>query len=452
MLSRHTLHSLLQAVAKPANHERLRLNQARWQQLPAALKVPQQAMGRRLVACGATHGLMERCNFACTSCYLTEVANTVPPLPFAKVKQQLDALRRALGPAGKTQITSGEVTLLPRQELGRIIAYARDIGLIPMVMTHGERFLEERDYLIDLVRNYGLTNVGIHIDTTQRGRKGLAAAPDEAGLHPTRDRFADLLREVRSTTGRTLHAAHTVTVTRDNIHDISSVVRWVLGNADAFRILSLQPSAQVGRTIDEAPEGITLGEVWEQVCDGIAIPLERDAIRFGHRECTIICPMIVVTFAGRRQIVESVRRGNAWDKRVAGRIMEVFGGIVIDDTSPLERLVRIASLLLRNPQFAIEAPIYALYRLWGLRRWLLSACANLRTLRLSAFAIVVHKFMSEDEIDTPLGRERLQACAFKVPVDGEMVSMCEVNATDLRRSLNDEARGASEPLRLIRAG
>ena len=36
--------------------------------------------------------------------------------------------------------------------------------------------------------------------------------------------------------------------------------------------------------------------------------------------------------------------------------------------------------------------------------------------------------MSPDELDTDLGKERLQACVFKLPVDGEMVSMCEMNA------------------------
>ena len=50
--------------------------------------------------------------------------------------------------------------------------------------------------------------------------------------------------------------------------------------------------------------------------------------------------------------------------------------------------------------------------------------------------LVVHRFMSADELETPLGRERLQACVFKLPVNGRMVSMCEMNATGLRRELN----------------
>ena len=46
-----------------------------------------------------------------TACYLTTVANRTPKLPFSRVREQLNALRPALGPMGKVQ-TSGEVTLL----------------------------------------------------------------------------------------------------------------------------------------------------------------------------------------------------------------------------------------------------------------------------------------------------------------------------------------------------
>ena len=77
----------LEAIREPAHHGKIELNRARWSTLPESLKVPQQAMGRRLVACGATHGVMERCNFACSSCYLTEIANAVEPLPFSEVKK-----------------------------------------------------------------------------------------------------------------------------------------------------------------------------------------------------------------------------------------------------------------------------------------------------------------------------------------------------------------------------
>jgi hypothetical protein len=44
--------------------------------------------------------------------------------------------------------------------------------------------------------------------------------------------------------------------------------------------------------------------------------------------------------------------------------------------------------------------------------------------------------MSSHELETPEGKERLEACNFKVPIDGRMVSMCELNGTDMRRDLN----------------
>jgi hypothetical protein len=54
--------------------------------------------------------------------------------------------------------------------------------------------------------------------------------------------------------------------------------------------------------------------------------------------------------------------------------------------------------------------------------------------------------MSHDEIRTDTGRDRLAACAFKLPVDGRMVSMCEVNATGVREAFYARAPGgASRP-------
>ena len=68
----------------------------RWQSLPRHLRTGRQLAGRTAVACGATHGIMERCNFTCTSCYLSDVANKTPALPFAAVREQLENASRFL--------------------------------------------------------------------------------------------------------------------------------------------------------------------------------------------------------------------------------------------------------------------------------------------------------------------------------------------------------------------
>lgn len=58
-----------------------------------------------------------------------------------------------------------------------------------------------------------------------------------------------------------------------------------------------------------------------------------------------------------------------------------------------------------------------------------------------ALAMMVHGFMDAVELATPLGQERLAACVFKLPVGGRVVSMCEMNATELRRQVNTEQLG-----------
>ena len=93
--------SLIQALLEPISPERFRVNRERYDGLPQSLKTPEQIIGDSHHSCGATHGVLERCDFACTSCYLGEEANAAEPLPHEAVLQQLDALRRFLGPQGK---------------------------------------------------------------------------------------------------------------------------------------------------------------------------------------------------------------------------------------------------------------------------------------------------------------------------------------------------------------
>ena len=53
--------------------------------------------------------------------------------------------------------------------------------------------------------------------------------------------------------------------------------------------------------------------------------------------------------------------------------------------------------------------------------------------------------MSAEELGTDLGRERLGNCIFTVPVEGRLVSMCEVNALGGRERLYARMRGSDVP-------
>lgn len=81
--------------------------------------------GRQDGGCGATIGVMPRCDFACRGCYLGAEANHVPAADLAELRRQIDRLREQLGDGGDLQLTDGEVTLRPVNELIELIRYAR---------------------------------------------------------------------------------------------------------------------------------------------------------------------------------------------------------------------------------------------------------------------------------------------------------------------------------------
>lgn len=84
-----------------------------WATLPETLRTGRQMYGRQGNGCGATIGVMPRCDFACRGCYLGAEANSVPMQSVEDIKAQMRLLRPLLGNAGNLQLTDGEVTLAP---------------------------------------------------------------------------------------------------------------------------------------------------------------------------------------------------------------------------------------------------------------------------------------------------------------------------------------------------
>lgn len=410
-------------------------------ELPEHLDVDEQVAGYGAVACGATHSIIERCNFACTSCYLTDIANETRPLPFEEIAQQLDELRAYLGYYGKVQITSGEVTLLKPEEHGRIVQYARKIGLDPMVMTNGQRLLQIPDYLTRLVRDYGLQKISFHVDTTQKGRPGMAMGLSEVDVHPIRNRFVDLVRATRKETRLAQHAAQTVTVTQDNVTGVAEVTRWAIRNADAFRILSFLPVAGVGRTLDQGAVDLSMASLWERICEGAGKRLNRRAMLYGHPECNTTVPVVVVRSGDYTHLEEAVRENSSWDRRMFRILVREFSHYGDQGRGLLYNLARFSIPALQRPWRIPELVSFTVWRSILAIEPVLHLLKSLFVrdpISISPLLIVIHKFMNADELNTSVGQERLDACTFKLPVNGEMVSMCEVNATPLRQELNEQ--------------
>jgi hypothetical protein len=446
---------------------RARLDDA-WRRLPQKYKTPNQFLGRQYAGCGATIGAMPRCDFACRGCYLGEEANRVLPAPLTQIKRQLDAIREWLGHGGNVQLTDGEVTLRSAAELVELIRHARGIGLAPMLMTHGDSFRRDPELLPRLVSEGGLGEVCIHVDTTQRGRSGAAfrRPREERDLIPLRDEFAAMIRRVRRETGRPLEVATTFTVTAANLDQVPLVMRWMCSNADAFKMISFQPAADVGRTVPGLGDAVTVEKLWRRIAEGLcgredaAEDLLRGEGWLGHPDCSRFVQGAVVRDRGAPPVYHPLfRRDDVIEQRVLARLVAELGGLTFRLDDRAQAIARGLGLAVRSPGLiALEVP-----RL--LAHWLRRAAPRdpigfaWRWLRAEArvdyLNVVSHHFMSAGDLGTPRGRERVELCAFQVPIDDRLMSMCEVNALGAReryyRAIGARGPQGNPPPRPIQA-
>ncbi|MEP4377791.1 MAG: radical SAM protein [Alphaproteobacteria bacterium] len=437
---------LWRLVRTPVSPETRASLDAAWTRLDPRFRTANQMYGRHEEGCGATIGVMPKCDFACRGCYLGADANRTPALSVEDVKAQLDLLRAELGPWGNVQLTDGEVALRPVEEVIEILRHARNIELIPMLMSHGDGFLRDPDLLKHLMIEGGLEELSLHIDTTQRGRRDrdFRHATREAELMALRKEFAAMIRRVRRETGRTLRVASTVTVTRDNLPEVGDIVRFAQANADVFRMVALLPVAQVGRTEDGIGR-ITADALWAEIARGLSIEeTNRSQITanqwfMAHPDCSRF--VIGMTAAlgsgdGGQRFVPLSPESSARDRYFLDRLFANFAGATFRADRPAEAAARLFGMFIRAPRFFLwDMPVTA----WGWARRFdperpIRFALRVLTgrIRLHRFSVVAHHFMSADELDTPNGRARIDQCAFQVPIDGELRSMCEVNGAGLR--------------------
>ena len=446
---------MIRSLIEPIPREKKWLLRDRWRTLDSSIRRPGQGFGRQATGCGATIGAMPSCDFDCKGCYLGRDANQIPRLPLAQVLEQIDALREFLGPKGNLQITDGEVTLLPEGELLAMIQHARRVGLIPMLMTHGDTFRRKPGLLPKLVSEGGLTEVSIHVDSLQKGRRGKhGAATTETELMPLRDEMADMILKVRKRTGVRLRAATTLTVTRDNLPEIPEVVRWALSRRDAFGLISFQPLAQVGRTRGDQV-GVTPDELWSAIAEALEPHgfdgSRRTPLQLGHPDCTRMEPFAVYQRRGEpAKVAAIVRAGSRPDEAlVEGFFERGLGGINFRDDPILTRLARGAGLFLRAPGWFLGPALgWARSRARDLGTSLRGIILDVITcrVRIGSFLVVSHHFMDPAELKTEAGQARLDACVFRLPIGDEMVPMCQVNAGGLRDQLYEDSRRlASRP-------
>ncbi|MEO1085177.1 MAG: hypothetical protein AAFY88_13135, partial [Acidobacteriota bacterium] len=329
------------------------------------------------------------------------------------------------------------------EELLEIVAYTCEVGLIPMLMTHGQRLLENPQLLEDLVVRAGLRNVALHIDVTQAGRPGFPRREleSEVDLHPLRQQFADLVLDVRARTGEALTAAHTVTVTEDNLDSVGEIVRWLVGDPRrlrAFSMLSLQPEADVGRT-RSSKRPATPEAAWNEVCQALGrTDLADGNLHYGDPACS---RMTTVGVLGDGRIFDALP-GDPESLRLRGEVARIFGGVGGRGADVTDAVLRRVGAMARHPTAPLRVLRYVHHALRqsdiGWLEIIRSAAAG----RLGWLNIVQHNFMSADEVRRggPEVERRLDACSFRGAVkrgDGwHAVPMCAVN-TDEREAIYD---------------
>jgi hypothetical protein len=444
-----TLRHLLRTARQPVTEETHRLLAEAWALLPEHARGERQMFGRHGLSCGATIGAMPRCDFACTGCYLGEEANRIPAAPLEEVVAQLQLLRTRLGPGGSVQLTDGEVTLRPVEEVVRLLKEARALGLIPMLMTHGDSFRRRPGLLERLMEEGGLTELSIHVDTTQRGRKGWRALEKggtrEEDLHPLREELASLVREARRKTGLTLKVATTLTVEPRNLAGVPGLMRWLVRHTDAFGMVSFQPMAQVGRTEEGLGDHVTMESLWAAIGEGLGETpdamgrLDAGSMHLGHPRCTRYVPGLVLSREGQAPVYHPVRQlDDPTDVRATNAFYARWGGVGFRDLPADEAVAKALGMFAEAPGlFLTQGPPYLAH--W-LRRLGGGGLGPLRLVRdlargkaqVSGLVIISHHFMSAAQLQTAEGKERLGACVFQVAVNGELKSMCEVNALGLR--------------------
>lgn len=356
------------------------------------------------------------------------------------MREQIEANRRLIGPGGGLQITGGDVVEAywregRADELVDVVRHANAVGLVPMVMTHGQTLLEHPALLERLVRKGGLRKLALHIDTTQAGRPGypLRRLSGEADLHELRASFVDLILDVRRCTRTSLCAAHTVTVTERNIGSIAEIPRWLLADRrrlKAFRMVSFQTEADVGRTRRSA-EPVTPEAAWSEICRGVGADLPRDNLQFGHPDCSNMTSLLVV-YPERRVI--NLISTDPTSRNLWARLLREAGGVGGRGESTAEWLLHRVSLLARNPSLALELLRYAGSRL---HREGFDLIPRALTGRIGVLNVVLHNFMGRSELAQPHDErvsQRLSACAFRGAARREgkwvAVPMCEMNTGD----------------------
>lgn len=439
---RHTLRRL-EVGTRAVHPETARALAERRASVPPGIQGPAQLLGRHTLGCEGTQGVFPACNFTCTPCYHSADANKVRvdgAHTVREVTAQMQLLRRVHGRTGHAQLIGGEVSLLPPDAHAEALLAMRAAGREPMSMTHGDF---DESYLRALVTGADgrlrlrRVSFAVHMDSLMRGRRGIPRPRSEGELGEARAAFVAMLRRLRRELGLRFYVAHNMTVTPQNLGEVSEVVRQVTGMG--YHMLSFQPAASVGdpRRWSDGMTTVSIQDVWTRIETGVGHRVPWQALQFGHPQCNRTAMGLQVN--GRW--VPWLEPEDQTDLALRDLILNVAAGIRLNDGTPALVAMRLARLAVRHPALVVAAGRWAqrlVARSGGMRTLLVAAARG----RVHPLTIVVHSFMdaqlvrrawtatqageTSDDAEVAIAQERLAGCFYTMahPQDGSLVPAC----------------------------
>lgn len=163
--------------------------------------------------------ITDKCNIYCRGCY--RINGMEGHKSLEQIKDEIDLLQKWRN-CDNISIAGGEPLIHP--QILDVVAYIRERGMKPLILTNGLKLMDNRAMIEDL-KQAGLLGFTFHIDSQQK-------RPDwkdkgEAELNELRLHYARLVAEVGG-----LFVSFGMTVYPSNLDSVPGVVRWANEHID----------------------------------------------------------------------------------------------------------------------------------------------------------------------------------------------------------------------------
>ncbi len=361
-----------------------------------------QLAGRNLpMGCVALE-VTQRCNLDCTACYLAGDAESHADLSLTEILRRVHMIHRHYGPDTNVQITGGDPTLRPGDDLAAIVAGISALGMRPALMTNGIRAKPD---LLARLAGAGLVDVAFHVDLTQE-RRGYET---EADLNALR------LDYMARASGLGLRIIFNTTLFGRNFHELPALVRFFRDHADVVDMASFQIQADAGRgRLSGRDSRITLETVAHCISGGAGAELDFDAVWVGHPRCSRYTTCLEA--GGRLYPLLD-------DPGFLADLFACTAGHAFGRQAWWRDTLSAARVAFAEPAIVPRAARYVARKLWEMRAGLVRSRG-----RAHKITFFIHDFMDSARIE----RERCESCVFMVATPGGPMSMCVHNARQVR--------------------